>query len=72
MTAELNFGDVVRDTGDGGIFMVLAAYTDERLEGDMKGPAHWVIDIDTAYSEAGEGGAVWQVDEMLEIIERAD
>lgn len=61
---DLKFGEMVEDD-EGGVYMVVVPYTGLRLEGDQQGPAHWIADINTPFSEAGEGSVTWSIDEDL-------
>lgn len=63
------FGDMVTDTFDGGLYMVVSPYTGPRGVNDDQRPAVWIVDIGTSYKHAGEGSTTWIAVEQLEPVD---
>lgn len=70
MARDYKHGDMVVWRVDAGIYMVIGPYVGERAKGDPKGPAFWVIDIDTEYMYEGGASQMWvSVDELSPVDE---
>jgi hypothetical protein len=63
---KFKFGDMVTGSHVGyGVFMVVGPYLGDRGTNDEKGPAVWLADIATEYSDLNQAGTVWAIEKQL-------